>query len=88
MKKLNRNEAIEIAGLALVERVENRGCEATSRVIYPEFEPDHVGMQEFASSIKNENGTLTAYYFQRDEDLEGCEDLGNLDWAIEYYEFV
>lgn len=86
MEKLSRQEAIEIAGIELVEQVENMSCEATSRLIYPSFEPEHVGMQEFCATAKNNCAKVTAYYFQKDEDMEDCNDWSMLDWKIEYYE--
>lgn len=86
--KLNREQAIKIAGIKNVEKVESRSCVPTSRLIYPSFEPEHEGMQEFTASIRfNEGNTLTAYYYQTNEDIEeNQEDLSMLDWNIDHYE--
>lgn len=86
MEKLSREQAINAVGLHLVEQVESLNCEPTGRLIYPAFEPEHENMQEYTASVENDSARITAYYFQKDEDLENCDNTGSLDWEIEYYE--
>jgi len=83
---LTREEAIKTVGLKLVEKLEGENCEFTNRVI-----PEVYGIEEFSASVKfidNEGNerTLTAYYYQNEEDLIGLEDYSNLDWEIHGYE--
>lgn len=55
-------------------------AEATSRVIYPAFEPEHAGMNEWASqgSVEAENGdTIKAFWYLTDKEEEN---LASFDW--------
>lgn len=81
---MTREEIIELIGLENVEALEREEAEATSRLIYPAFEPEHANMTEYCASLELENGIASAYYYQ-DEDCE--DDLQMLDWAVERYEF-
>lgn len=65
---MTREELIQRVGLGAVERLENEACEPTSRVIYPAFESEHVGMVEYVASISVEQGTIRAYYYMNEED--------------------
>lgn len=55
-------------------------AEATSRVIYPAFEPEHADKSEWAAqgSVEAENGdTIQAFWYLTDEDEEN---LDFFDW--------
>ena len=55
-------------------------AEATSRVIYPAFEPEHTEKNEWAAqgSVEAENGdTIQAFWYLTDEDEEN---LDFFDW--------
>lgn len=83
---LTREQAIAAVGLAKVEELEALECDFTNRL-----QTDGDTAVEFAASLKfvDDEGitrTLTAYYYQEQEDLDAVEDLGMLDWEIEGYE--
>lgn len=84
--KGTREQAIAMVGIKLVEKLESLDCDFTNRVM---GDPDE--SVEFSASVRfvDSEGigrTLTAYYYQFQEDLDGVEDLSNLDWEIEGYE--
>lgn len=86
--KYTKTQAVEIVGSKVVEEVEALNCEPTGRVIYPAFEPEHEGMQEFSATLSLEDGgRITAYYYQSDEDLEEYnDDISMLVWEVEHFE--
>lgn len=64
------NEDVANAALATV-------AEPTGRVIYPAFEPDHAGKNEWAGKpVEIGNDTVTAYYYLTDEDEANLECFG------------
>lgn len=84
---LARQQAIEAAGLALVEKLEAMDCDFTNRL-----QTDGDEDVEFAASVMfvdadgNER-ELTAYYYQSPEALATVDnDMGVLDWDISGYE--
>jgi len=84
--KLSREQAIELAGIEAVEKVENENCDFTNRL-----QTDGDDSVEFAASVKFTDAegvkrTLTAYYYQDQEAVDATEDLSNLNWEIEGYE--
>lgn len=61
-------------------------AEATSRIIYPAFEPEHAGMSEWAAqgSVEAENGdTIQAFWYLTDEDMENL-DFYNWESNVEF----
>ncbi|HBG07680.1 MAG: hypothetical protein A2075_09150 [Geobacteraceae bacterium GWC2_58_44] len=85
---LTREQAVAVVGEAAVAKVEADNCDYTSRV-----QTDGDTGVEFSASVKctdkdGDDCVLVAYYYQEPEDLDGCEDLGNLDWTIEGYEII
>ena len=83
---LSREQAIEMAGLELVKKVESTNCDFTNRI-----QTDGDTAVEFSASINfiDQDGchrTLTAYYYQDPADLDAVDDLGSLDWEINGYE--
>jgi hypothetical protein len=83
MKKLNREQAIEIAGIDAVEAVEAMNCEYTNRVTNG---TEWHGYDEFSATYDiDDYATLTAYYFVASDDLKDVEDLSDINWKIEYY---
>jgi hypothetical protein len=89
--KLTREQAIEIAGIEVVEKLDNENCDFTNRV-----QCDGDTAVEFSASVHytdpefvgENNTTLIAYYYQEEEDLDGIEDLSDLGWEIAGYEVV
>lgn len=83
---LTREQAIQIAGLEVVKRVENEEPDFTG-CLFPEvFE-----IVEFSASadfVDSDSSArmLTAYYYQDQKEVDECDDLSNLDWDIEGYE--
>ena len=84
---MTREELIQKVGIEYVDALENEACEPTSRLIYDAFEPEHAGMVEFQSCIETEKGLISAYYYQKAEDMEGVDDLGDLNWEVDHYEY-
>ena len=77
---INRTEAIQLAGRKSVEELESLNCEPSNRVTGD-------GTVEFTSTVdfKDDDGiysTLTAFYYQNEDDLNCTEDLSTLDWEI------
>lgn len=51
-------------------------ADATSRFIYPAYDPEHAGMIEWAAqgSVKAKNGDMiTAYWYLTDDDAENID---------------
>lgn len=88
---LTREQAIKMAGLKMVEKVESESCDFTNRL-----QTDGDNAIEFSASVEftdNESTerTLTAYYYQDPETFnevmeETGGDMGCLDWEIHGYE--
>ena len=83
---LTREQAIEMVGLELVEKVESMNCDFTNRI-----QTDGDTAVEFSAGINfiDKDGyrrTLTAYYYQDPRDLDATDDLGSLDWEVSGYE--
>lgn len=85
--KLTRDQAIEIAGAAKVDEVDAKNCDFTNRL-----QTDGDEAIEFSASVSFEDAdgddcSLTAFYYQFQEDLDGAgDDLSNCDWVIAGYE--
>jgi hypothetical protein len=85
---LTRQQAIEIAGLAAVEKVEKGNCEPTNRV-----QTDGDTSTEWAASLILPDGdVLVAYYYTTPEQNEimGEHDGDGscIDWEISGYEII
>ena len=92
--KMTVQEAETRFGKDVIKRLIDIPAEPTGRLIYPAFEPEHVGMDEYmAGSVTVEGGVLYAYYFQPEgaDDWEFGEmngvEYGNID-NIEFVEDV
>lgn len=87
MKKgdLTRNQAINICGIDAVNRLDSINCDFTNRA-----QTDGDNAVEFSASINctDNNGTLIAYYYQDQDDIDNTDDLGSLDWEINGYEVI
>ncbi len=86
--ELSREEVINIVGENLVDKLESENCDYTNRL-----QTDGDDAVEFSASVKftdfeGELRTLVAYYYQDPEKLDGCEDMGELDWEINGYEIL
>lgn len=83
--RMTREQAIDLVGLATVEKVEAMNCEMTNRAI----DDGTVEFRAETDAGEDENGysrTLEAYYYQDDnEEFKACEDLSNLEWSINHY---
>jgi hypothetical protein len=84
---LTREEAIKLAGIKVVEKVEAENCDFTNRL-----QTDGDTDVEFAASVNfthpdGLSAILTAYYYQ-DEDEVDVDDLGDLKWEIHGYEII
>lgn len=85
---LNREQVVALVGESSVAKLERENCDFTGRL-----QIDGDDAVEFSSSIRCEdkNGeevVVVAYYYQDPEDLDGVEDLGNLDWEINGFEII
>ncbi len=83
---LTRAQAINEAGEKAVENLDEENFDFTGRV-----QTDGDDSVEFSASVlytdsEGEQGTLIAYYYQAQDELDGVEDLSMLDWEIEGYE--
>ena len=91
--QLTREQAIQIAGIEAVEKVEAMGCEPTNRVGY-----NGAGhgdeLTEWSASVKatDKDGTpvrLIAYYYTNNEEDQAMADAGSdgsvIDWEISHY---
>lgn len=84
---MTRDEAIQYAGIEAVKAVEAENCDFTNRVTAG---TEWDGWCEFSASVRlhddpNNRECLTAYYYQRNEDVDATEDLGSLTWVIDHY---
>jgi hypothetical protein len=82
---LTREQAIQAVGIELVNKVDGMNCEPTNRV-----QTDGDNSVEYSASVETGNDeyghmTLTAYYYQSPADLDGVEDLSNLEWTVASY---
>ena len=92
---LTREQAIEMAGLAAVEKVDAENCEPTNRC---GFNGDVQGDDEteFSAIValdNNDHGDcLFAYYYVSNEDMQCIADHdgdgGAIDWEIAGYEIL
>ena len=85
-RNLNQEQVIKIVGEELVNKLDGLNCDFTNRL-----QTDNDDSVEFSASVKftDEEGTervLTAYYYQKQEELDKYEDLDGLNWEIEGYE--
>jgi hypothetical protein len=85
---MTREQAIQAVGVELVNKLDGVNCEPTGRL-----QTDGDDSVEFSSSVETSNEeygrmTLTAYYYQSSEDVEGTEDLSNLEWTVAGYELT
>ena len=92
MKRLNRNEAIKLAGVNAVEKAEGSQVEFTNRV---SADLDCDGLVEFSSTesveieVDGETKNLTMYVYVSKEELAECQELDMINWdkAVENAEF-
>lgn len=82
--ELTREQAIELAGIEIVNKLDYENCDYTNRV-----QTDGDTDVEFSASIRfiDQEGTqrtLTAYYYQNQGTLDET-DFDNLDWEINGY---
>ncbi len=88
--KLTQEEAIKKFGIEAIKKLTDMQAELTGRLIYPAFEPQHVGMVEyFAGHVYVDGGRIGAYYYQP-EDAEDWEfgEMNGIEYGdIEYIEF-
>lgn len=85
---LTRDQAITICGVDTVNKIDNINCDFTNRV-----QTDGDDAVEFSASVSftdnnGNDGTLIAYYYQDQDDIDQTDDLGSLDWVINGYEIV
>lgn len=81
---MTREQAIEMAGIERVETVEGMDCDFTNRVTTG---TEWDGFCEFSASVPLDDGDyLTAFYYQKNEDVNATEDLGSLTWVVDHYE--
>jgi len=91
--KLNREKAIEIAGVSAASAVAKANCDFTNRVGYNGSVQGDAQV-EFSAAVSctdkdGQDCTLIAYYYQDADDVDAAgDDLSNLDWEIEGYEVV
>lgn len=63
----------------------SKTAEPTSRYIYPAFEPEHAGKNEWLGEpVKVDNDSIRACYYFSDEEEA---DLDNINWE-NYVEFI
>jgi hypothetical protein len=87
MGNLTRDEVISRVGLATVSALDAENCDFTNRV-----QTDGDTRVEFSASVDavsdDEDVKLVAYYYQEQADVDACQELDQLDWAIQGYEIV
>lgn len=87
-ENLTRDEAVALVGEGLVSKVDGENCDFTGRLT--DGTPDQ-GWTEFSASVSVKDfdrwgdATLTAYYYQRDEDVSEVEELDQMDWEVAHY---
>lgn len=70
-------EIVDRFGKDVADKAISTGAEPTSRYIYPAFEPQHVGLKEWAEApIEIDGYIIRAYYYLTEEDEQ------NLDFLI------
>jgi len=82
-QNLTREQAIEIVGVDVVEKLETENCEYSRN-------RNNSSIQEWTSHLKIDNecefSRITAHYFVTDEEIkEAKDDLSNIDWKINHY---
>jgi hypothetical protein len=86
--RLTRDQAIAVVGIDAVNDVDAKSCDFTSRV-----QTDGDTDIEFSAGVEaidivsGEQVTLIAYYYQDRDALDAVEQLDDLSWEIEGYEF-
>lgn len=81
---MTREEAIKAVGQEAVEKVERENCDFTNRLTDG---TEWMGWTEFAAWIDiDDERKLGAFYYQKKEDVDAVEDLGDLIWDIDHYE--
>lgn len=88
--QLTRAEAIKLAGIIAVDKVEALNCEPTNRVGYNGACQDD-DLTEWSASVTLDNGdVLTAYYYtdnDEDEAMGNADGDGSvIDWIIAGYD--
>jgi hypothetical protein len=78
MKSYTYQEIVERFGEEIADKAISTGAEPTSRYIYPAFEPQHVGLKEWAEApIEIDGYRIRAYYYLTEEDEQN---LDFFDW--------
>ena len=72
---LNADHILSQYGAARLNELCAMNCEPTNRVM------DN-GEVEFSASVKHDDDTITVYYYQDAADVQGCENLDELDWYV------
>ena len=84
---MTREQAIAECGSGIVEMLDKENCDFTNRL-----QTDGDDRVEFSASIRlpkdHEYYSLIAYYYQESEDLQGVNDLSDLDWKVAGYELA
>jgi hypothetical protein len=81
---MTREQAIQAMGAELVNMLDSVNCAPTGRL-----QTDGDDRVEYSASISdNGDAVLTAYYYQSAADLEGVEDLSDLEWTIAGYDLT
>ena len=86
MKRYTEQEAIDICGRELVEKVLSENVEPTSRVMYPAFEPaEHIGKTEYSACVSDGSHKLAVYYYLTEEDEKNMDffDWDNPEFEID-----
>lgn len=84
---MTQAQAIEVAGDAIVKKLDAKNCEMTGRL-----QTDGDDAVEFSAAVtfthpNDGECVLVAYYYQSPEDLKNAgDDLGNCDWVLSGYE--
>lgn len=89
--KMTIDQAIERFGKEAINKLIDMQAEPTGRLIYPAFEPQHAGMDEYcAGSVYVDGGKIDAYYYQPAdaEDWEFGEMNGIQYGDVEYIEYT
>lgn len=78
MKRYTYQEIVDRFGKEIADRAISTGAEPTSRYIYPAFEPQYVGLREWAEApIEIDGYRIRAYYYLTEEDEQN---LDFFDW--------
>lgn len=77
-KTYTYQEIVDRFGKDVADKAISTGAEPTSRYIYPAFEPQHVGLKEWAEApIEIDGYIIRAYYYLTEEDEQN---LDFFDW--------